>query len=84
MIQSLILLLVFQSIILWLEATLSNYQKIDHPRKRVISIQNVDDNECLKSSIVRYLNPADGNPARITKADKKACQNLPKSLILKI
>ena len=32
--------------------------------------QNIDNNECFKWSIVRYLNYADRNPARITKADK--------------
>ena len=37
----------------------------------MINIQNFDDNECFKWSIVRYLNPADRNPARITKADKE-------------
>ena len=37
----------------------------------MINIQNIDDNECFKWSIVRYLNPADRNPARISKADKE-------------
>ena len=33
-------------------------------------MQNSDGNECFKWSIVRYLNPTDHNPRRITKAEK--------------
>ena len=33
-------------------------------------IQNIDDDECFKWSIVRYLNPANHQLARIRKADK--------------
>ena len=36
----------------------------------MINIQNIDDNECFKWSIVRHLNLADYNPRRITKAGK--------------
>ena len=36
----------------------------------MIDIQNIDDNECFKWYLVRYLNPADHHPARIFKADK--------------
>ena len=36
----------------------------------MINIQNTDDNDCFRWFLGRYLNPADGNPARITKADK--------------
>ena len=36
----------------------------------MINVQNIDDSECFKWSLVKYLNPADCNPARITKADK--------------
>ena len=36
----------------------------------MITIQNTDDNECLKWCLVRYFNPADHHPARITKTDK--------------
>ena len=45
-------------------------KELDHPRKGFINIQNIDDNECFKFSIVSYLNPANYYPARITKADK--------------
>ena len=44
--------------------------KLDHPRNRLINIQNFDDNETLKLSIVRYLNISAHNPKRITKVDK--------------
>ena len=36
----------------------------------MINIQNIDDNECFKWCLVRYLHPADHHPARITKAGK--------------
>ena len=46
-------------------------KELDHPRKALINIQNVDDNECFKLSLVGYLNFADRNPTRITKPDKE-------------
>ena len=45
-------------------------KELDHPRKGSINIQNIADNGCFKGSIVRYLNPKNHHPARITKADK--------------
>ena len=33
-------------------------------------MQNFDDNECFKSCLVRYLNPADHHVARIKKINK--------------
>ena len=39
-----------------------NYQKIRSPKKCFINVQNIDDNECLKYCLVRYLYPADHNP----------------------
>ena len=45
-------------------------KELDHPKKNLINIQNIDDNEFFKSSLVRYLKPLDDDPARITKADK--------------
>ena len=45
-------------------------KELGHPRIGLINIQNIDDNECFKWSIVRYLNPANHHSARITKADK--------------
>ena len=45
-------------------------KELDHLRKGLINIQNIDDNECFKWSLVRYLHPADHNRKRITKADK--------------
>ena len=46
-------------------------KELDYPRKGLINIQNIDDNESFKWSIIRYLNPVDCNAARITKADKE-------------
>ena len=42
----------------------------------MINIQYVDVNECLKWFLVGYLNPADFNPARITKADQDFAKKL--------
>ena len=42
----------------------------------MINIQNIDDNECFKWSRVRYLNPTDHNPRRITNADKDFAEKL--------
>ena len=44
---------------------------LDHPRKRLINIQNIDDKECFKWSIVRFVNTENHYPARITKAEKE-------------
>ena len=41
----------------------------------MINIQNIGDNKCFKWSIIRYLNPVDCNPAKITTADKKFAKN---------
>ena len=51
-------------------------KKLDHPRKRLVNIQNNDDNECFKWCLVRYLNPVDHNPARVTKAVKDFVKKL--------
>ena len=40
-------------------------KELDHPKKGLISIQNIDDNECSKWFLVRCLHPADHNPVRI-------------------
>ena len=46
-------------------------KELDHPKKGLINIQNIDDNECFKWTRLRYLNPADNNLRRITKVNKK-------------
>ena len=51
-------------------------KQLNHPRKTLINIQNIDDNEWFRWCLVRYLNPADHNPARITKADIDFVQKL--------
>ena len=45
----------------------------------MIKIQNIDDNECFKWSLIRYLCLEDYDPEIIIKTDK----NFPKRLILK-
>ena len=51
-------------------------KELDHPRKELINIQNINDNECFKWRLVRYLNPADHHRARTTKADKDFANRL--------
>ena len=52
-------------------------EKIRPSKKRfVINIQNIDDNECFKWNLVRYLHPVDHHPARITKTDKSFAKKL--------
>ena len=41
-------------------------KELNHPRKGLISIQNIDDNECFKWCLIRYINPADHHPTKIT------------------
>ena len=45
-------------------------KKIDHPRKGLINIQNIDGNACFKWFLDRYLNPAVHHSTRIRKVDK--------------
>ena len=45
-------------------------KELDHPRKGLINIHNIDDNECCKWCFVGYFTPADNNPKRVTKSDK--------------
>ena len=41
-----------------------------------MSIQNMDDNECFKWCLVKYLHPADHHAARIIKAEKTFVKEL--------
>ena len=51
-------------------------KELDHPKKGLINIQNIDYNECIKCCLVRYLHPADHHSARIIKADKDFAREL--------
>ena len=42
----------------------------------MVNIENIDDNECFKWCLVRYLQPADHNTRRILKADKDFARQL--------
>ena len=42
----------------------------------MINIQNTDDNKCFKWGLVRYLNPVNHHPVRVTKADKDFAKRL--------
>ena len=45
-------------------------KELDQLRKRLINIQNIDNNECFKWCLIRYLNPVYHNPRKITIAHK--------------
>ena len=45
-------------------------------RKGLNNIQNTDDNVCFKWCLVRYLNPADHNPRRITKTENDFAKDI--------
>ena len=51
-------------------------KELDHPRKRLINTQNIDDSKCFKLSIVRYLISSNLHPVRNTKADKDFAKKL--------
>ena len=51
-------------------------KELDHSRKGLINIHSIDDSECFKWCLVRYLNPADHNPRRITKSEKNFAKRL--------
>ena len=42
----------------------------------MINIQNIDENDCFKWYLIRYLNPANHDPARITKAEKNSAKKI--------
>ena len=45
-------------------------KELNYIRKGFINIQNINDNECFKWSLVRYLHPTDHNLKRIRKVGK--------------
>ena len=51
-------------------------KRIRPSKKGLINIQNIDDNECFKWCLVRYLNSADHHPPRITAAGKDFAKKL--------
>ena len=54
-------------------------KELDNPRKGLINIQNIDDNECFQWYLIRYLDPAD----IIQEELKKLIKILQKDLLLK-
>ena len=44
-------------------------KEINHRKKGSINIPNIDDNECFKWFLFRFLRSADYNPRRITNVD---------------
>ena len=51
-------------------------KELDHPRKSLINVQNIDDNKCFKLCLVTYVDPADHHPVRNTKAGKDFAKRL--------
>ena len=71
LIQWSITLLIFQSTIPELVAVTSNWQK-----NETINIQNINDNECFKRCLVRYLHTPDHHPAIIREVGELYGDNL--------
>ena len=51
-------------------------KELDHPRKGLINIEKIHDNEWFKWCLVRYVNHAEHHPAIITKIDKYFAKKL--------
>ena len=51
-------------------------KELDHPRKALINIQKIDNNESFIWSIVKYLNPANYCSVKITKPNKDFAQKV--------
>ena len=45
-------------------------KELDHLKKGLINIQNIDGNKCFQWCLVRYILPAEKNGRRVTKAEK--------------
>ena len=45
-------------------------KELNHPKKGVINIQSVDDHECFKLCLVKYLHPANHHAVLISKVDR--------------
>ena len=51
-------------------------KKLGHLEKDFINIQNIDNHECLKWCLVRYVHPVYHHLARIRKVDKSYTRKL--------
>ena len=51
-------------------------ERIGLSKKGLINIQNMNDNECSKWCIVKYLHSADSHPARIRNTDEELADEL--------
>ena len=51
-------------------------KKLNHPKKGLINIQNIDDNKSFKGCLVSYVHPADLNLVGILEADKSFVREL--------
>ena len=70
LIQLYTIILIFQSTILSWQQLYQITKRIKPSKNGLINNQNIDDNECFKWCLVKYLHPADHNARRITKVDK--------------
>ena len=55
-------------------------KELDHPRKDLINIQNIDKNELFKWCLVRQLDPADHNRREVM-AIRKKVQSMYKKML---
>lgn len=51
-------------------------KELNNPMKKLINMQNLENNECFRWCLIRYLNPVGKNPLRISKAHKNYVDEL--------
>lgn len=51
-------------------------KELNNPMKKLIDMQNLENNECFRWCLIRYLNPVGKNPLRISKAHKNYVDEL--------
>ena len=76
LIQSFVIILYFKVYSLRWRQLLKLLKELVHQKIELTNIQNVDDNECFKWCLVRYLHPADHKPRRITKANRNFAKKI--------
>ena len=57
-------------------AVISNYQKVKPSKKCLTDIPNINDNECFKWCLIRYVHPGDQNLEKIRKVGKGLAREL--------
>ena len=51
-------------------------KELNNPMKKLINMQNLENNDCFRWCLIRHLNPVGKNPLRISKAHKNYVDEL--------